>query len=428
MRNSAVTNTFSSWVVVLSASLFFFYIFVQMTMFNAINDDFATSLCFDAQQLSGICSCYFFGNVLFLFPAGMILDRFSVKKSLLIAYVVAVIATYVFAVASDLKMLSLARFVIGMSGAFAFLSVVKLASQWFDSHKIALVIGVVVMLATCGGIVAQTPLAMFGAAYGWRKAVMVVAALGAVFILVQLFLVKDRSIVDPLNPKYTRSKMKTNFWFSLKMALTCKQNWLGGTYISLLNLPLFIFGGSWGLPYLMQVHNFELFQATIITTFMFVGMAIGSPIAGLISDRLGLRKRPMIIGSLAAIVLILLIMYAPTYSLSTEILIYFALGFFMAFQVIGYPVITESNPDSIVATAASVGSVLIMSGGILVVVYGWLLKLSAGVSSTVTKQYLARDFLYANYFVLGSVIAALIAALLIKETYGRSLGDKKDNE
>ena len=36
------------------------------------------------------------------------------------------------------------------------------------------------------------------------------------------------------------------YWRSMRLAFTNPQNWLCGIYTSLLNLPIFIFGGLWG--------------------------------------------------------------------------------------------------------------------------------------------------------------------------------------
>ena len=109
---------------------------------------------------------------------------------------------------------------------------------------------------------------------------------------------------------------------------------------------------------------------------LFVGMMIGSPLAGEISDFLRLRKLPMITGALLAIGALLIIMFAPTMSLWAEIAQFFFLGLIMGSQVIGYPVIAESNPHTKTATATSLGSILIMSGGMLIPVYSWLLGLA----------------------------------------------------
>ncbi|MBU0744898.1 MAG: MFS transporter [Gammaproteobacteria bacterium] len=415
---TAQPNMLRSWIVVLTSALFFFYIFIQMNLFNSINSELVKEFHFNAKQLGQLFAFFSYGNVLFVFPAGMLLDRFSVRKILLIVFSISVIATYVFSTASDLWVMNAARLAIGLAGAFTLLSAIKLASRWFDPCHMALVVGVVVTMAMFGGTIAQTPLTLLIQKFGWRHSMQLVAALGVILIALQLIIVRDEPKgLEKLDIKEHKQLERLGFWHSLAITLTNKQNWLSGIYISLVNLPLFVFGGIWGVPYLTHVHNFTKLEATEITSMLFIGMMIGSPLAGWISDYLGRRKLPMIIGAMFAILAMSAIMFAPTLHFAAEICLYFALGLIMGFQVIGYPVIAESNPHTITATATGFGSMLIMSGGMLVPLFGWLLEHSgnAQVIDNITTYTLA-DFTLANYMMLVGLIIALLASFLIKET------------
>jgi nitrate/nitrite transporter NarK len=416
-------SMFRSWLVVLSSALFFFYIFIQMNLFNAISVDLVKEFHFNADQIGYLGAFYFYGNVLFLFPAGMLLDRFSVRALLFIVFLVSIVATYVFSATSIFWVMNASRLAIGLAGAFAFVSAVKLASRWFDPRHMALVIGVVVTMAMIGGAVAQTPLALLSQKIGWRGAMQVVVALGAILVLVQLFLVRDEPKgLEKVEDVEHKRLEKTGFWSSLGATLSNMQNWLSGLYISLVNLPLFILGGIWGVPYLTQAHNLNQVQATEVTTMLFIGMMIGSPLSGVISDKLGLRKLPMIVGAVLSLIAASLIVFTTNMPFWVELAQFFFLGLVMGSQVIGYPVIAESNSHSITATATSVGSTLIMAGGILVQTYGWLLDFSG--KSAVAKGvivYSRADFTRANSLMLVGLVIALLASLLIKETYCKPL-------
>jgi predicted MFS family arabinose efflux permease len=282
----------------------------------------------------------------------------------------------------------------------------------------ALAVGVIVTMAMFGGTIAQTPLTLLTDSLGWHHAMKIVVGLGALLILAQFFIVKDEPKgLEKLDEDEHRRLKKFGFWHSLGITITNPQNWLSGIYISLVNLPLFIFGGIWGVPFLTQVHNFTKTQASVITSMIFIGMMIGSPLAGLVSDKMGLRKKPMVIGAVLSILIMLVIMYTPTLPFIVEIAIYLALGLIISAQVIGYPVIAESNPHAITATATSLGSVLIMSGGFLVPIFGWLLELSGDNFVKTFVGYSTTDYVRANYLILVGMVIALIASLLIKETY-----------
>src|SRR5579872_6322308 len=84
------------WLVVFTASLFFFYEFIQTQMFNSLSPFLLKEFKISATTLGYVSSGYFLADVLLLFPAGMILDRFSPRKVILMAMWIAVITTIIF--------------------------------------------------------------------------------------------------------------------------------------------------------------------------------------------------------------------------------------------------------------------------------------------------------------------------------------------
>src|SRR5579872_5459039 len=91
--NYKTVHTKLAWVVILTASLFFFYQFIQMNLFNSINEQLRETYHLDAVQLGQLFSMYFYANFIFLIPAGSLLDRFSTRKILLCAIGVSTIGT-----------------------------------------------------------------------------------------------------------------------------------------------------------------------------------------------------------------------------------------------------------------------------------------------------------------------------------------------
>ena len=400
-----------AWLVVLTAGLFFFYIFINMNLFNAISGELVAELRFNAKQLGFLAAFYFYGNVIFLFPAGCLLDRFSVKKLLLTAFIVTIISTYIFSTTSNFWVMSMTRLVIGLAGAFALLPAIKLTSRWFTPNRMAFVLGIVVTMGMIGGTVSQTPLALLTQHFGWRHAMQIVTALGILLSIAQLIILRDEPKGAENDEITEHVQLKQlGFWRSLGIVIKNQQNWLSGIYISLVNLPLFVLA-AWGTPFLTKVHNFTYIQTTLVTSMLFIGMMFGSPLAGAISDKMKLRKLPMLIGAVAGITAILIIMFSPAAPLWIVACQFLFLGIIMGAQVIGYPVIAESNPHTVTATASSLSSVLIMSGGTLIPIYSWLLSLSNPITYSLT------DFIRANCMMLTGLIIALIAALLIKETH-----------
>jgi MFS family permease len=420
LNTKKLTHTAQAWVVTLTASLFFFYVFIQLNLFNAIDVQLMQAFQLNAPQLGQLSSMFFYANVLFLFPAGILLDRFSTKKILLVSVLFVTLGTFLFASAETYMLAAIGRFAVGIGGAFCFLSCIRIATRWFPSNQMALVTGVVVTMAMIGGLVAQTPLAMLSHAVGWRDAVLMDAGLGVVIFLAIFAFVKDYPLHS--HDKYIADQahlQSLGFWKSIRLVTLNPQNWYGGLYTALMNLPVFLLGALWGIHYLMQVHHVTLLQGSYATTLFFVGVILGSPFFGWISDRIGRRVLPMILGAVISLLVMLALLYVPELSFGALLFLFFLVGFVTSSQVLSYPTIAELNPTSLTSTAVSIISVVIMlSGVIFQPLFGWAMEFHWDHTMVDgAPVYAASDMLNAMLMMPAAFIVAFFIALLMKETF-----------
>lgn len=414
-------NTKLAWVVVVTSALFFFYEFIQMNLFNGINVQLREAYQLNAEQLGQLFSMYFYANALVLFPVGNLIDRYSTKKLLMLAITVCTIGTFLFAIASTYWMAAAGRFMVGMGAAFCFLSCIRIASRWFPPRRMAFVIGVVVTMAMLGGLVAQTPFTLLVDYLGdWRQALYVDVALGVVIFFAVMFLVQDRPPGAHAEAKTDRAMLKQlGLLRCIKMAALNPQNWFCGLYTALINLPVFILGGLWGIRYLIDVHHLSSTQASIATTLFFVGVILGSLVYGYISDHIERRVMPMIVGAVISIAMMLVLMYVPDLSLGALIGLFFLIGFVTSSQILTYPTIAELNPIYLTSTATSIDSVCIMvSGFVFPPFFGWLMEQRGGHDMVNgIAVYTAQDFNQAMLVFPVTMIVALVISFLIRETY-----------
>lgn len=417
-------HTKLAWIVTITASLFFFYEFIQMNLFNAINGELRQAFHLNAVELGQLFSMYFYANFLCLFPAGNLLDRFSTRRLLIFAVTLCTVGTFMFSIATEYSVAAIGRFMVGAGASFCFLSCIRLASRWFPPRKMAFVTGVVVTMAMLGGLVAQTPFALLSKYLGsWREALYINTALGVLILVAIVCLVQDR----PPNSKQDAESDKKHLnelglWRCIKLAALNPQNWLGGLYTALLNLPVFVIGGLWGIMYLTKVHNLTNTQASYATTLFFVGVIFGSLIYGWISDRIGRRVLPMVVGAILSLIVMCILMYVPNLSLGQIIFLFFLIGLVTSSQVLTYPTIAELNPSYLTSTAMSIDSITIMASGFIVPpFFGWLMeRSSAHVVVDGITVYSAQDFNQAMLIMPVSFIIGLILTFFIRETYCQS--------
>lgn len=417
-----------AWLVTITASLFFCYIFAQIGMFNSLEKVLVKDLNISSIEYGKLSAYYFFGNLLFLIPAGLLLDRFSTVKILTVVSIITAASTYGFAISEQILTAKMMRLITGLCGSFALLTVLRLATRWFNSERLALVIGVVVTLAMLGGMLSQTPFIWLLDQYGWRQSLIYISYIGFIIALLTALFVKNYPYGFVENVPDIQSLK--DVLCCIKKAVTNRQNWLGGFSISLLNLPIFVFGATWGSIYLRQVYNLSLLDASYILSMVFFGMIVGSPIAGWISDnysikikpkikivKKGSRKQPLLLGACFSIVCVLILIFCNHLSYTQLLSLFFFIGFFSSLQVCGYPLITESNPPHLVASASSISSMLIMAGGFVLPLFGWLVSFP-GDSKIIDHEvvYSVYDFNLAMSILVVAYVIAFFSSYFARES------------
>jgi MFS family permease len=402
------------WAITLTGALFFFYAFIQANVITSLSSDLAKAFNTSASSLSLLSAFYFYANIIFIIPAGLLLDRYSVKLLMGYGLIFAIIGTFLLAFAPDIKVAYLGRFLCGIMMAFGLVSCLKLASLLLPPNKMALASSLIITIGMIGGIVSQAPIAYLTQHLGWRGALISLAFLGFLIALVLMLVIKV-----PKMEKLNKEAKKEGIFQSLKEVFQNGQNWYAGLFTSIFNFPVAILGALFGVPCLTQVHGFSHMEACSVTAMLFFGMLFGSPFFGWLSDHIGRRKPPMYIGAFSLLILMFILVFASKLSVFTGYLLFFLMGFFSASQVLGYPVIAESNPPRLSGTALSLAGLLIMGlgYGIALPFVGWMLDLTwDGQVVNGVNLYSIASYRKALMALPIAGIVGLLMIFLIKET------------
>lgn len=410
-----------SWLVVFTAGAFFFYSFIQMTLFSteAMKEYFMTTLSIDTSAAFGnFAGMFLYGTVLMLIPIGILLDRFSVKNVILSMIAIAVLSTLGLSLTTNTVLASIFRFLTGVAHCVAFMAPFRLAPRWFPSRQLALVSGLLVAFAVFGGWVSGSPMLGLITAFGGKTTMLINSGFGLLILLLGFIFLRD----FPAGYKdESASAESITLWKGLKIAAGNKQNWLAGLYIGLLNLSVLLLGAMWGTTYLKIVNpDFSESTFTGIIGMIFIGTIIGSPLAGLISDKLKTRKKAMIGGGILSLAVMLLIMFPLTDSAGFFYTLFLLLGILTAAQSIGYPVIAESNKDKVLGTANGLASVVLMGmGAIGQPLFGKLVAVFGGGEGA-TGEQVQEAFQSAIWVMPIAFVAAIACAFLLNETFKKS--------
>lgn len=403
------------------AALYYFYEFFLQVSPSVMVPDLMKSFHVSAEALGILGGVYFCAYAGMQIPAGVLLDRFGPRKILTFASFVCVIGALSFSLTTQLYAALIARFLIGFGSAFAVVSCLKLAANWFPTTRFALLTGLMLTVGMSGAIGGETPLALMVKNMGWRDSLMILATVGAVLCVLIFSIVRDK-------PKHAKSTQETketwsNLYKGLRYIIVNKHTWFAAIYGGLMFAPTSVLGGLWGVPYLVAHYQISGATAGSVISMLFVGWAVGSPIGGWISDYLSRRKPTMIVGSIGALISILLFLYANDLSLWTSGFLLFCFGFFSSGFLPVFSLIREINPPQVNASAMGFTNTLNMVGGaVLQPFVGWMLDhLWQGNMQHGVRIYALSSYDLALSILPVLIIIALVILPFVKETHAREL-------
>lgn len=368
-------------------------------------------------ELGNLTAAYFYAYLLLQIPAGLLLDRFGPRKTTTLAIALCAVGSFLFAGADSLFTASLGRFLTGAGAAFAAISCLKLIANWFPFRQFAFMAGLMMTMAMLGAVGGQAPLAAFIQKMEWRHAMEVIGTGG--FALAALFwLVVRDTRDDPVSLSETEVP-KLPFLDSIKLILKNPQTWWLSLYSGFAFAPVMVFGGLWGVPFVSETFALSHNLSAQMVSLIFIGFAVGAPVFGWLSDKLGQRRNVMLWGTVGALFALSAVIYMPMVSSYMVALLLFLFGFSISSFLLCFTMIREINLPLLAATAigfmnafdALLGAFSDPFTGKLLDL-AWDGKLVEGAPVFSVTAYKAAFLTLPAYLVI-----ALLTLLRIKETH-----------
>lgn len=250
--------------------------------------------------------------------------------------------------------------------------------SWLPQHM-AVAMGCVITIGLLGGIVAQTPLILLSDYLGWREAFLVLAGFGLmVWMILWCCLKNHPNYQYPIDKK----NLSRNTVINNALTIVCnQQNWWLALYTCFLNLPIILLGEVWGVAYLSNQNGLDTLHAANVVSMIYVGTIVGSPLIGLLSDKMRNRKILMMISAMISLVITLVVIFDPRLSFVGLASLFFLIGFFTSTQLLSYPLIVSKNPHELTTSALGFASIIVMGGGgIFQPVFGWLVDRTSDIT------------------------------------------------
>ena len=280
-----------------------------------------------------------------------------------------------------------------------------------------------VTLGMLGAIGGETPLAILIDNFGWRHSMIIMGVIGLILAVMIVLIAKDTpsNYVPPVHnsPVPQEERLLPSLYELIKN----KQLWLIASYGGLMYMATPVFCGLWGVPFLMNKMLIAKSTAANYISLVFIGWAVASPLWGIFSNRIGLRKPPMYIGCIGALICSLLFIYAPIHSSILMELLLLAFGLFSAGFLPAFSVAKELCNKKYVATGLSFMNMMNMIGIALAQpLIGFILdRMWLGEMSGTVRVYPLVAYHTALSIIPIGMLISLIILPRVKETYCQSV-------
>jgi MFS family permease len=416
-QRSQVTSRLYPWLVWGISSLFVTFQMLLQTSPSVMIADLQQAFSIDTLGVSLLSTSFFYPYVLLQIPAGMVIDRVHPRYCLSVCLVGLSLMTVLLASSHSLEVARFARIMQGVFSAFSVVPALYLAAVWFPARYFALLAGLTEMIGMSGSAIGQAVLAPCSGWLGWRTTLLVCAGIGFIMAVLTFIIVRDKTDDSASSP--ATASHETHIFRSLLVIISCPQAWINGLFGGILFSIAAAFGSFWCIPYLMKVYNFSLNAAALASSMVLFGSALGAPAMGWVSDRISLRRLPMIISAIVVFTLITIFLYVPAINLVALYILLFTLGFFSGAYALPYAVVREIMPNNVRGTAMGFTNLMCIFIGapILQPLMGWLLNRELLQTTNVAQAYQ-----HALTALPISLALGLILALMVRETH---CGNKK---
>jgi len=318
----------------------------------------------DAENLGLLGGAFFYSFALLQIPMGPMLDRIGPRIVITSFSMIGALGALVFACGNSFPIAVLGRSLIGVGMASALMGSMKVFLLRFPPEKFVTLIGLLQAVGTFGNIFAASPLAFLTSTVGWRMTFVIAGVVTALLASATFFILREAKGDNDGLASSPSFQPEIGILQSFRSILGSLSFWqIGavaffryGTFVSL--------QGLWLGPYLINIRGHSPVQTGNLIILLAVGIIVGGPIAGWLSDRTFHSRKGVALGGLSLYCLSLLPL-AGIVKLPSPFwigIIFFFIGFFCSFGMVIYAHAKELFPAAISGTVMAAVNFFTMAG------------------------------------------------------------------
>jgi len=417
-----------AWMVWGLGAVFYLIGFFQRVAPAVITTELMNEFEINAAALGNLSAFYFYSYMAMQIPTGILSDTLGPRRLLAAGALLAAVGTLTFAMAPNFAIAGIGRLLIGASVAVAFVGMLKLANNWFPPHYFAMLSGAALFCGIIGAVSAGTPLRLLVDAFGWRQVIFASALVTFLIATAIWIIVRD----DPGEKGYASPNRHSNSakrWDRKEIisgiihVFRHRNTWLLFMIPGGLCGCVLAFSGLWGVPYFTTHYGLSASTAAALTSLSLVAWAAGGPIFGALSDRIGRRKLPYLIGHVVAILSWFPILFISRLPFGLLIVLLLVGGFFSGCIIISFAFAKESVHPHLAGTISGITNMgVILGATLLQPAIGWVLdRFWTGDTMDGVRIYGIAAYQAGFSLLIGWSMLAFILIFFTRETHCRQL-------
>ena len=410
------------WAVFGILAFAYFFVYFHRVSPAVVSTDLQGRFGVGAASIALLSSAYFYAYTIMQLPSGLLTDSWGPRKTVGVFTMVAAIGAIMTGIATTFVMVIAGRLLIGVGVAMVYIPIMKILATWYRKNEFASLSGILLAVGNIGALSAAGPLALMSDALGWQQVFIILGVISVVLAVVAWVITRDRpqdmglpSIqeveAEEKGEPIPEAKQveKIPMVKALKMTFGAGMKfWPLAIWFFFMYGSIMVYQGLWAGPFFNDVLGWDKATYGMVLTFIGIGMIVGCPLAGFISDKvLKSRKKVLIIGTVVYTITWAVIWLTAGHITSTVayMAINFVFGFFGGFFVVSYAQIKELFPIAIVGTTTAALNIFPFAGGAILQQISGLMLIDRTLGSYQTIWL----------FMFVCMLIATVAAFLSKE-------------
>ena len=369
------------WAVFGILALAYFFVYFHRVSSAVVSTEMQTTFGVStAASLGLLSSVYFYAYTVMQLPSGLLTDSWGPRRTVSIFTLIAAAGAILTGIASSFEQVIVGRLLIGAGVAMVYIPTMKILANWYRKNEFASLSGILLAVGNIGAISAAGPLALMSEALGWQQVFLILGVISLALAVDAFAITRDRpsdlnlpSIQEIEAMEFGEPVSEARVMEKIPMVQALKMTfgagmkfWPLAVWFFFMYCSIMVYQGLWAGPFYHDILGWDKATYGLVLTFIGIGMILGCPTAGYISDKiLKSRKKVLIIGTVLYTITWAAIWITAGQITVTEayMVINFVFGFFGGFFVVSFAQIKELFPMAIVGTSTAALNIFPFAGG-----------------------------------------------------------------